>query len=273
MNGIEVLNLNFEYSNCKILNDISFNISQGQTIAILGSNGSGKSTLVKHLNALLLPTNGDVIIDGNNTNNENLHIDIRKNVGIIFQNVDNQIIGTTVEDDIAFGMENISVDSDEMNSCITEMLELFDIEHYRETSPHNLSGGEKQRLAIASILAMKPKYIIFDEATSMLDPYRKQEVLSIAKQLNKEHNITIIWITHDMNEVVSFDNIIVLDKGSIVMQGSPKEIFLKVDMLRSYGLDIPLATSIAYELKNKGYNISGTILKMEELIEVLCLLN
>ncbi len=250
-----------------VLKDITIDIHRGQFIAVLGHNGSGKSTFAKHLNGLLCPTEGTVIVDGKDTADENSLWDIRQDVGMIFQNPDNQIIGNIVEEDIGFGPENLGIPTDDIWKRVEKALELVNMQKYRYKSPNNLSGGQKQRVAIAGILAMHPKCIVMDEPTAMLDPIGRREVLEIARELNKKEGVTIILITHYMEEVVNADCIFVMDNGRIVMQGTPREIFSRVEEMKELSLDVPQATEIAHRLNLRGINIRNDVLTMEELAD------
>ena len=236
---------------------------------MLGHNGSGKSTFARHLNALLLPTEGTVIVNGLNTNDENNTIKVRQNAGMVFQNPDNQIIASVVEEDVGFGPENIGVPTDEIWQRVEESLKAVGMLEYRKASPDRLSGGQKQRVAIAGILAMKPKCIILDEPTAMLDPMGRKEVLKTAKELNKKEGITVILITHYMAEVVDADEIFVMDHGKLVMQGTPREVFSHVEELAQYKLDVPQVTKIAYDLRKKGLPIHDTILTVDEFRDAI----
>ncbi len=253
------------------LSDINLNICKGDFIAVIGANGSGKSTLAKHINGLLLPTKGDVIVDGCNTKDRKKIWEIRKKVGMVFQNPDNQLVATTVEDDIAFGLENIGIDEPEMKKRVEWALRLVDMADLRYSEPHILSGGQKQRIVIAGALAMHTSYLILDEPTSMLDPKGRKEVLGIIKKLNRDEGITILYITHIMSEVVEFNKIIALEKGGIVLNGAPKDIFLDVETLDKLRLELPQITKLARILNQKGLDIPSNILNEEEMIEKLCL--
>ena len=257
----------------RAINDIDLNIKEGQFIAILGHNGSGKSTLAKHINALITPTDGTLWIDGMNTKDESKIWDIRQSAGMVFQNPDNQIIGTVVDEDVAFGPENIGIESDEIIKRVEESLLKVEMLKYKNHSPNRLSGGQKQRVAIAGVLAMHPKCIVLDEATAMLDPIGRKEVLETVLALNKKEDVTIIFITHYMNEVVDADKLFVMDKGKIKLQGTPIEVFSKVDELLEIGLSVPIPTLIAHELRKEGFNISDTIIKTEDLVEEICQLD
>ena len=252
------------------INHIDINVEKGEFVAILGKNGSGKSSLAKHINGLLMPTEGTVYIKGMDTKDESTLLKVRQSAGIVFQNPDNQIVGTTVEEDTAFGPENLGIASKDIWTRITAALTGVGMIAYKEASPNHLSGGQKQRVAIAGIMAMEPECIVLDEPTAMLDPERRRHVLSLVKALNKEKNITILMVTHHMEEVILADRIIVMDQGKIVMDGKPKEIFSRVDEMKTLGLEVPYATELAWELKKEGVNLSDTITTKEELVEELC---
>lgn len=251
----------------RALDGINLQVSEGDFIAILGANGSGKSTLAKHLNAILLPTEGAVIVEGMNTTDEEHLLYIRKAAGMVFQNPDNQIIGTVVEEDVGFGPENLGVPTEEIWERVEKVLKSVGMLEYRLASPNKLSGGQKQRIAIAGIMAMKPKCIILDEPTAMLDPIGRKEVIETAKELNKKEGVTIILITHYMEEVTDADKIFVMDSGKIVMQGTPKQIFSRVEQLKAYRLGVPQVTSLAYELRKSGIPLPEGILTNEEFEE------
>ena len=246
--------------------DLSLEVKQGEFIGILGCNGSGKSTFAKMLNTLLDPTEGEIRIEGMSTRDESNTWNIRKNTGMVFQNPDNQIIGTIVEEDVAFGPENLGVPTDEIWSRVADALETVGMTAYREQSPNRLSGGQKQRVAIAGVLAMQPKRIIFDESTAMLDPKGRQEVLRAAHMLNREKGITILFITHNMEEVVEADRIVVMNLGKLVAEGTPQEIFSHPEQMQEYGLELPRITELAVRLKKNGIPINGTILDEDTLV-------
>lgn len=249
------------------LKNVSFEVKAGDFVAILGHNGSGKSTLAKHINALLVPEEGTVYVEHMDTSEEDMKWKIRQRVGMVFQNPDNQIVATMVEEDVAFGPENMCVPTDEIWKRVERALGAVGMTAYRKKSPLKLSGGQKQRVAIAGIIAMEPQCIVLDEPTAMLDPVGRYEVIETLHQLNKEKNITIILITHHMNEVVGADNVFVMDKGKIVMQGTPKEVFRNVKKIKEIGLEVPQVTELGYLLKQSGLNIDEGILSVEELIE------
>jgi energy-coupling factor transport system ATP-binding protein len=250
----------------RAIDKVNFGVNKGDFIAILGANGSGKSTLAKHINALLYPTEGSVLVNGLNTLDEKNIWQIRQMAGMVFQNPDNQIIATIVEEDVGFGPENIGVPTEEIWKRVDESLKAVGMLEFRSQSPNKLSGGQKQRVAIAGIMAMKPKCIILDEPTAMLDPNGRKEVISTVMELNKKEKVTILLITHHMDEVICADKVIVMNNGSIVMQGTPREIFSRVKDIKKYRLDVPQVTELAYELKREGLNVSDGILSIEELV-------
>lgn len=252
------------------LDQVDLDVKQGEFVAVLGHNGSGKSTLAKHLNVLLTASGGTLWVDGKDTRDPDNLWAIRQNAGMVFQNPDNQIIASVVEEDVAFGPENIGVPTPEIWKRVERSLKSVGMIKYREHSPNRLSGGQKQRIAIAGVMAMEPKCIVLDEPTAMLDPNGRREVLDAVEQLNKEKGITVILITHYMEEVVRADRVYVMDNGRVVMQGTPRSIFSQVDTLKSYRLDVPQITLLAYELRNAGLNIPEGILTRQELVEALC---
>lgn len=251
------------------LDKVSLDVKKGDFIAVLGHNGSGKSTLAKHINAILEPTEGSLWVDGFDTTDENNIWDIRQRAGMVFQNPDNQIIASVVEEDVGFGPENIGVPTDEIWQRVEESLKAVGMLKYREHSPNKLSGGQKQRVAIAGVMAMQPECIVLDEPTAMLDPVGRKEVLEAVHALNREKGVTIILITHYMEEVVEADHVYVMDSGKVVMQGTPRSIFSQVERLKEYRLDVPQITLLAYELKKAGLDIPDGILTREELTEAL----
>ena len=253
----------------RAIDEVDIEAKEGQFIAILGHNGSGKSTLAKHLNAILMPTEGSVWVNGKNTSNPDELWNVRQSAGMVFQNPDNQIIGTVVEEDVGFGPENLGVPTDEIWQRVEESLKAVGMIEYRHHSPNKLSGGQKQRVAIAGVVAMEPKCIVMDEPTAMLDPVGRREVLKTVHKLRKQKKVTVILITHYMEEVVDADKIFVMDHGKVVMEGSPKEIFSKVDELKSYRLDVPQVTILADELRTRGLDIPKGILRKEELVEAV----
>ena len=253
----------------RAVDSVDIDIEEGSFVAILGHNGSGKSTLAKHLNGILLPSEGNVFITDIDTSLENRLLDIRKTVGMVIQNPDNQIIGNVVEEDVAFGPENIGIPTKEILKRVDESLKAVGMTAYRMRSPNKLSGGQKQRVAIAGIMAMKPRCIVLDEPTAMLDPNGRKEVIQTIKELNRLEKITVLLITHYMEEVVEADRVIVMDEGKIVMDGTPKDIFSRVKELRKLKLDVPAVTELAYELTNAGMDIPSGILEIDELIKEL----
>ncbi len=248
----------------RALDDVSLEVQKGEFVAILGHNGSGKSTVAKHINALLSPTEGAVFVNDMDTQDEDHLWDIRRSAGMVFQNPDNQIIATVVEEDVAFGPENIGVPTEEIWRRVEESLTAVGMTAYRTHSPNKLSGGQKQRVAIAGIMAMRPDCIILDEPTAMLDPVGRKEVMKTVHELNKTEGVTILLITHYMDEVIDADCVIVMDEGKIVMQGTPRQIFSQVDKLKGYRLDVPQVTELAYELKKQGVPMPDGILTVEE---------
>ena len=257
----------------RAIDEVSLDIEPGQFIAILGHNGSGKSTLAKHMNALLVPSGGTMWVDGMDTKEEEHLWDVRQSAGMVFQNTDNQIIGTVVEEDVGFGPENLGVPTEEIWKRVEDSLKAVGMIEYRHHSPNKLSGGQKQRVAIAGVMAMRPKCIVLDEPTAMLDPNGRKEVLRSVMELRKREHITVILITHYMEEVVDADHVFVMDHGHVVMQGTPREIFSQVDTLKHYRLDVPQVTILADELRKRGLDIPAGVLKKEELVEILCRLN
>ena len=252
-----------------VLNDVSLEIDQGEFIAILGHNGSGKSTLAKHFNAVLLPNGGTVWVHGMDTRDEEHLFDIRQNVGMVFQNPDNQIVATVVEEDVAFALENVGVEPAEIRRRVDDALKAVGMYEYREHAPHQLSGGQKQRVAIAGIIAMRPDCIVLDEPTAMLDPKGRVEVLKTIHKLNREFNITVVLITHYMDEAAQADRVVVMESGQIILQGGPKEVFSHVDELKSVGLDVPQTTELIHELRLAGWELPSQILTEEECIEAI----
>lgn len=251
------------------LDHVNLDVKAGQFITILGHNGSGKSTLAKHINALLTPTEGVIWVDGMDVLDEDNTIPIRKTAGMVFQNPDNQIIASVVEEDVGFGPENIGVPTEEIWTRVNQSLEAVDMVKYRKHSPNKLSGGQKQRVAIAGVVAMEPKCIVFDEPTAMLDPNGRKEVIATAHDLNKKKGVTIILITHYMEEVVDADYVYVMEKGKIVMDGTPRDIFSRVDELKEHRLDVPQATLVADELRSAGVPIPQGILTRKELVDAI----
>ena len=279
MGIIKAVNLAFEYIRrdeegnvegmTRAVDGVNLDIQEGDFVAILGHNGSGKSTLAKHLNALLYPTEGTVFVDGKDVKQPENIWDIRQTAGMVFQNPDNQIIGQVVEEDVGFGPENLGVPTKEIWERVEESLKAVGMYEYRKHSPNKLSGGQKQRVSIAGVIAMHPKCIVFDEPTAMLDPNGRKEVIRAARALNQVEGITIILITHYMEEVIYADKVYVMDEGKVVMQGDPKSVFSQVERLRELRLDVPQVTELAYELKKSGLPLSDGILTMDELVAEL----
>lgn len=280
MEMIQAENLIFEYEKHdeegnvigmnRAVDNIDMDVRPGQFVAILGHNGSGKSTLAKHMNAILVPSGGTMWVNGRDTKDPDELWSVRQSAGMVFQNPDNQIIGTVVEEDVGFGPENLGVPTEEIWTRVEESLKSVGMLEYRTASPNKLSGGQKQRVAIAGVIAMEPECIVLDEPTAMLDPVGRQEVLRTVKKLRKEKNVTVILITHYMEEVIDADWIYVMDSGHIVMRGTPREIFGRVDELKKYRLDVPQVTMLAEELRNRGLDIPRGILRKEELVEAIC---
>lgn len=273
-NIVKVNNISFEYvtdeAMFKAIDNLSLDVKKGEFVAIIGHNGSGKSTLSKNLNAILMPSKGNILIDGIDTKNEDRLWDIRQTAGMIFQNPDNQIVATIVEEDVAFGPENLGIHPKEIRSRVEESLKSVGMYELRDRQPHLLSGGQKQRVAIAGIIAMKPKCIIFDEATAMLDPSGRKEVMKTIKRLNKEENITILHITHFMEEAVEADRVIVMEKGRKIVEGTPRQVFSKIKMLKEIGLDVPCMTELSSLLSQEGLEINSDILTVDEMVMQLC---
>ena len=253
----------------KAVDNVSLDIEQGQFIAILGHNGSGKSTLAKHMNAILNPTEGTLWVDGMNTNEEEHVWDIRQTAGMVFQNPDNQIIGQVVEEDVGFGPENMGVPTKEIWERVEESLRAVGMYQFRKHSPNKLSGGQKQRVSIAGVLAMHPKCIVLDEPTAMLDPNGRKEVIRAIRGLNQVEGVTVILITHYMEEIIHADKVFVMDKGRVALEGTPREIFSQVEKLKELRLDVPQVTMLAYELKKQGISLPDGILTTKELVEAL----
>ena len=254
----------------RAIDDVNLDIQAGQFIAVLGHNGSGKSTLAKHINGLLVPTEGTLWVDNMDTSEEEDIWKIRQKAGMVFQNPDNQIIGSVVEEDVGFGPENIGVPTEEIWKRVDESLQATGMVAYRHHSPNKLSGGQKQRVAIAGVMAMRPECIVLDEPTAMLDPNGRKEVLKAVRELNEKEGVTVILITHYMEEVVFADHVFVMDQGHVVMQGTPREVFSRVEELKALRLDVPQVTLLAHELKQAGVEIPDGILTIEELVDVLC---
>ena len=254
----------------RAIDEVDLDIEPGQFIAILGHNGSGKSTLAKQMNAILTPTGGTMWVNGRDTKDMDQVWDIRQTAGMVFQNPDNQIIGTVVEEDVGFGPENLGVLTDEIWERVEKSLQKVGMIEYRHHSPNKLSGGQKQRVAIAGVIAMQPKCIVLDEPTAMLDPNGRKEVIQTIEELRRKEKVTVILITHYMEEVVGADRVIVMDKGHVVMEGTPRGIFSRVEELKKYRLDVPQVTLLAYELQKKGVKLPDGILSIEELVKELC---
>lgn len=279
MNIIKAANLVFDYIRRdeedkveevnRAIDHVDLEIEKGSFVAVLGHNGSGKSTLAKHINGILLPTEGTIWVSEMDTADEEHLWDVRKTAGMVFQNPDNQIIGNVVEEDVAFGPENIGVPTEEIWQRVAQSLKAVGMTTYRKKSPNRLSGGQKQRVAIAGVMAMKPQCIVLDEPTAMLDPNGRQDVIRTVHELNRAEGITVLLITHYMEEVIDADRVIVMDEGKVVMDGTPKEVFSQVDQLKGYHLDVPQVTELAYELKKSGVSLPDGILRKEELMEAL----
>lgn len=272
---IKIENVSFEYkkdggeNSKKALRNINLQIEKGSFTAILGKNGSGKSTLAKNLNGLLLPTEGRVLVNGYDTSDDEHIWDVRQSAGMVFQNPDNQLVSAIVEDDVAFGPENLGIDPLEIRKRVDKALADVNMGPYRGKSPHLLSGGQKQRIAIAGVVAMKPSCIIFDEPTAMLDPKGRSEIMRIIKELNEE-GITVVLITHFMEEAVHADRVIIMNEGEVFLDGSPEEVFSRGEQVRSVNLDVPLAVELAAKLRLKGITVPENIIGMEEMVEYLC---
>lgn len=257
----------------RAIDGVNIEIKEGSFVAILGHNGSGKSTLAKHMNAILVPSGGTMWVNGRDTKEPENLWDVRQSAGMVFQNPDNQIIGTVVEEDVGFGPENLGVPSGDIWKRVEESLKDVGMLEYRKSSPNKLSGGQKQRVAIAGVIAMEPKCIVLDEPTAMLDPNGRKEVIKTVRRLQKTKKVTVILITHYMEEVIDADQVFVMDQGHVVMHGTPKEVFSQEDKLKQYRLDVPQVTMLADELRKRGLDIPRGILKREELVEALCQLN
>lgn len=275
-NMVECRNVSYKYENSEentfnlALDDISIDIKKGEFIVILGRNGSGKSTLAKHINALMVPSSGKVIVDGLDTSIEDNVWTVRNKAGMVFQNPDNQLVATIVEEDVAFGPENLGVEPKEIRRRVDESLKRVGMYKYRKHAPHLLSGGQKQRVAIAGTLAMKPECIIFDESTAMLDPSGRNDILRTIEDLNKNNKMTIILITHYMEEAINADRIMVIDNGKEIIEGSPRRVFKEVATMKKIGLDVPQMTELAYELRKNGIDIKDDILSIDEMVNALC---
>ena len=280
MGIIEAAKLAFEYKKydengeveetIRAVDGVDLDVKKGDFVAILGHNGSGKSTLAKQINAILSPTDGTLYVDGMDVREERNIWDVRKTAGMVFQNPDNQIIGTVVEEDVGFGPENMGIPTEEIWERVEESLKSVGMWEYRKNSPNKLSGGQKQRVAIAGVVAMHPKCIVLDEPTAMLDPNGRKEVIRTVRALNQVEKVTVLLITHYMEEVIYADKVIVMDDGKVVMQGTPEEIFAQVDTLKKYRLDVPQVTLLAHELKKAGVDLPYCVLSKEELVKALC---
>ncbi len=253
-----------------VLDDISLTVRRGEFLAVLGHNGSGKSTLAKHFNAILLPQQGRVVVEGMDTAEEEKLYDIRQTVGMVFQNPDNQIVATIVEEDVAFALENMGVPPAEIRQRVDDALRSVGMYEYREHAPHQLSGGQKQRIAIAGVIAMRPRCIVLDEPTAMLDPRGRAEVMKTLRDLNREHGITIALITHYMDEAAQCDRVVVVDRGKLLMDGLPREVFSRVEELKAVGLDVPQVTELMHSLRRAGLPVREDIITEEECAEELC---
>ncbi len=274
-NIIRIENLVFEYAgeeenSLRAIDGVSLEIKKGEFVAILGQNGSGKSTIAKNMNALLLPSGGKIYVKGLDITDRRRLWDIRQSAGMVFQNPTSQLVSTSVEDDIAFGPENLGIKPIEIRQRVDEALRLVNIEASRKKAPQLLSGGQKQKVAIAGVIAMKPDCIIFDEPTAMLDPQGKKDVMNIIGKLNKEEGITIVLITHFMDEAVQADRLIVMDKGKVQLDGTPKEVFTQADRIKEFGLEIPLAAELAQRLRRRGVKIPADIISIEEMVNFIC---
>ncbi len=269
---ISIQNVSFSYEEAEdsAVKGVSLEVEKGEFLAILGRNGSGKSTLAKLLNALILPTDGAISVDGISPTDEDSRYEIRTRCGMVFQNPDNQIVSTIVEEDCAFGLENMGIAPQEIRRRVDEALARVGMAEYALSSPHMLSGGQKQRVAIAGVVAMRPKIIVFDESTAMLDPVGRRDVFSLARKLNREENITIVWITHFMEEAVQADRVAVMDAGRLVMQGAPREVFSHEAEIRAMGLDVPEMTQLAGILRGAGVNLPADIMTCDEMAVELC---
>ena len=273
---IECRNLVFKYTVSEnqeekiAINDVNLQITEGEFIAILGHNGSGKSTMAKHMNALLIPTDGKMLVNKMDTSDMNNLWNVRETAGMVFQNPDNQLVATIVEEDVAFGPENLGVPPEEIRKRVDEALERVGMSEYKKHAPHLLSGGQKQRIAIAGILAMQPKCIIFDEPTAILDPSGRKEVLDTIIDLNRNYGITVILITHYMDEAAKADRIVVMDKGKLILDGKPRDVFSNVEKMKNIGLDVPQVTELSYELQKVGINIDSRILDVNEMVNAIC---
>ena len=271
---IQINNLEFSYEDSEekgeaVLRGVSLDVRKGEFLAVLGHNGSGKSTLAKHLNAILVPQSGSVVVEGIDTSHEERLFDIRQKVGMIFQNPDNQLVATIVEEDVAFAPENLGVPTDEIRKRVDYALEAVNMTEFAQHAPHMLSGGQKQRVAIAGVLAMKPDVLVMDESTAMLDPMGRKEIMNTVKKLNRDESITVVMITHFMEEAAQADRVVVMNHGKIVMEGTPKEVFSHVEELKKIGLDVPQTTELLYTLKKSGVDVNSDILSIDECVDEL----
>lgn len=273
MEILKAENVSFSYDQKNYaVKNVSLSVNEGEYLAVIGHNGSGKSTLARLFNALLTPTAGSITVDGYSTadKDKTALFEIRKRVGVVFQNPDNQLVASIVEDDVAFGPENIGIKREEIGERIDYALKAVGMEGFRKSSPTRLSGGQKQRIAIAGVLALKPRILVLDESTAMLDPQGRKEILSVVKKLNREDNVAVIAITHYMEEVLAADRVAVINDGEIAMQGTPAEIFSRIKEIKAMGLELPLAAYIAEKLREKGFDIPASVMTEEELAEALC---
>ena len=270
---IEIQNVSYAYEDAaaKALNNVSLTINDGEFVAVVGHNGSGKSTLAKHLNALLLPTEGKVLVDGMDTADEADTLSIRQRVGIVFQNPDNQLVTTIVEEDVAFGPENIGVPGNEIRARVDRALAAVGMEKYAHSAPNMLSGGQKQRIAIAGMLAMQPKVLVLDEATAMLDPKGRRDIIDLVTKLHKENGITVVMITQYMEEAIGADRVAVMSGGELILEGTPKEVFSQDELLHKHRLDVPVMQQLANRLNAHGANLPKSILSVEEMAQAICL--
>lgn len=270
---IEIQNVSYAYEDAaaKALNNVSLTINDGEFVAVVGHNGSGKSTLAKHLNALLLPTEGKVLVDGMDTADEADTLSIRQRVGMVFQNPDNQLVTTIVEEDVAFGPENIGVPGNEIRMRVDRALAAVGMEKYAHSAPNMLSGGQKQRIAIAGMLAMQPKVLVLDEATAMLDPKGRRDIIDLVTKLHKENGITVVMITQYMEEVIGADRVAVMSGGELILEGTPKEVFSQDELLHKHRLDVPVMQQLANRLNAHGANLPKSILSVEEMAQAICL--
>lgn len=269
---IEIQNVSYAYEDAaaKALNNVSLTINDGEFVAVVGHNGSGKSTLAKHLNALLLPTEGKVLVDGMDTADEADTLSIRQRVGMVFQNPDNQLVTTIVEEDVAFGPENIGVPGNEIRARVDRALAAVGMEKYAHSAPNMLSGGQKQRIAIAGMLAMQPKVLVLDEATAMLDPKGRRDIIDLVTKLHKENGITVVMITQYMEEVIGADRVAVMSGGELILEGTPKEVFSQDELLHKHRLDVPVMQQLANRLNARGANLPKSILSVEEMAQAIC---